>query len=87
MLFDEPTAGLDPTNAKMVADLLVQVGTGMCDTAIVVTHDIELARSVADRIAILINGQFAATGTPEEVFASDDPAVRAFLAGEAHEHA
>ena len=83
MLFDEPTAGLDPTNSKMVAGLIAALGTGVCDTAVIVTHDIELANTVSDRLAILIDGQFAATGTPEQVRSSRDPAVRAFLAGEA----
>jgi phospholipid/cholesterol/gamma-HCH transport system ATP-binding protein len=83
MFFDEPTAGLDPTNSKLVAELIHQLGTGVCDTAVVVTHDLELADTVADRIAILIDGQFVATGSPEEIQASRDPAVAAFLAGEA----
>jgi phospholipid/cholesterol/gamma-HCH transport system ATP-binding protein len=83
LLFDEPTAGLDPTNARLVADLIGQVRTGLCDTAIVVTHDLELARSVADRVAILRDGRFAALGARDEVLEGDDPAVRAFLAGEA----
>jgi len=83
MLFDEPTAGLDPTNSKMVAELIAKLGTGVCDTAVVVTHDIELANTVADRVAILIDGRFAATGTPEQVRSSRDPAVQAFLTGEA----
>jgi phospholipid/cholesterol/gamma-HCH transport system ATP-binding protein len=83
MLFDEPTTGLDPTNSKLVAELIDQLGAGICDTAIVVTHDLDLANTVADRIAILIDGQFAATGSPEEIRTSRDPAVVAFLAGEA----
>lgn len=83
MLYDEPTAGLDPTNSKLVAELLVQMREGVCDTAIVVTHNLELARTVADRIAVLIDGRFAAMGTPTEVMASGDEAVQAFLAGEA----
>ena len=83
MLFDEPTAGLDPTNSKMVADLVAKLGTGVCDTAVVVTHDIDLASTVADQMAILIDGQFAATGTPDQVHSSRDPGVQAFLAGEA----
>jgi phospholipid/cholesterol/gamma-HCH transport system ATP-binding protein len=84
LLFDEPTAGLDPTNARIVAELIVQLRGGVCDTAVVVTHDLELAKTVADRIAILIDGRFAALGTREAVLASDDPAVQAFLAGEAN---
>jgi phospholipid/cholesterol/gamma-HCH transport system ATP-binding protein len=83
LLFDEPTAGLDPTNAKMVAELIVQLRSGVCDAAVVVTHDLELTRTVADRVAILIDGQFAALGPRNEVLASDNPAVQAFLAGEA----
>jgi phospholipid/cholesterol/gamma-HCH transport system ATP-binding protein len=83
MLFDEPTAGLDPTNAKLVAELIAEEGTGVFDTSIVVTHDIELARTVADRIAILIEGRFAAMGPRDAVLESGDPAVQAFLAGNA----
>jgi phospholipid/cholesterol/gamma-HCH transport system ATP-binding protein len=83
MLFDEPTAGLDPTNARLVAELISRVRTGVCDTSIVVTHDLELTRTVADRVAILIDGRFAAMGPRDAVLASDNPAVQAFLAGEA----
>ena len=83
LLFDEPTAGLDPTNARMVAELIVQLRGGVCDTAIVVTHDLELTKTVADRVAILIEGRFAALGPRDEVLASSEPAVQAFLAGEA----
>jgi phospholipid/cholesterol/gamma-HCH transport system ATP-binding protein len=83
MLFDEPTAGLDPTNSKMVGELIVQLKGGAGDTSIVVTHDVELARTVADRLAILMNGRFAVVGRPSEVMTSGDPAVQAFLAGDA----
>jgi phospholipid/cholesterol/gamma-HCH transport system ATP-binding protein len=83
LLFDEPTAGLDPTNSRLVAELIVRLRGGVCDTAIVVTHDLELTRTVADRVAVLIDGQFAALGPRDEVLASDHPAVQAFLAGEA----
>jgi phospholipid/cholesterol/gamma-HCH transport system ATP-binding protein len=83
LLFDEPTAGLDPTNARMVSELIVQLRGGVCDAAVVVTHDVELTRTVADRVAILIEGRFAALGPRDAVLASDDPAVQAFLAGDA----
>ena len=46
-------------------------------------HDVELARTVADRLAILMDGRFAAVGRADEVMASGEPAVQAFLAGEA----
>jgi phospholipid/cholesterol/gamma-HCH transport system ATP-binding protein len=83
LLFDEPTAGLDPTNAKLVGDLIVRLGGGVCDTAVVVTHDLQLTKTVADRVAILIDGRFAALGPLDAVLGSGDPAVQAFLAGEA----
>jgi phospholipid/cholesterol/gamma-HCH transport system ATP-binding protein len=83
MLFDEPTAGLDPTNSKVVGELIRDLKSGPCDTSIVVTHDVELARTVADRLAILMDGRFAAMGRADEVMASGEPAVQAFLAGEA----
>ena len=83
LLLDEPTAGLDPTNARLVGELLVDLRAGACDTAIVVTHDLELARTVASRVAVLIEGRFAALGPRDAVLETGDPAVQAFLAGEA----
>ena len=85
VFFDEPTAGLDPTNARLVAELIAQLRTGVCDTAIVVTHDVEFAEMVADQMAILILGQFADQGTPAEIHRSANPDVRRFLAGELRE--
>ena len=82
VIFDEPTAGLDPTNARLVVELIARLRSGVCDTAIVVTHDIEFAEMVADQMAILHQGQFVATGSPAEVHRSQNSAVRAFLAGE-----
>jgi phospholipid/cholesterol/gamma-HCH transport system ATP-binding protein len=83
LLFDEPTAGLDPTNSKVVGELISELGSEVCDTAIVVTHDLELAKTVADRVAVLIDGRFATVGRLDDVLGSRDPAVQAFLSGEA----
>jgi phospholipid/cholesterol/gamma-HCH transport system ATP-binding protein len=85
VFFDEPTAGLDPTNAKLVAQLIAQLRTGVCDTAIVVTHDVEFAELVADQMAILMHGAFADQGSPAEIHRSTNPDVRRFLAGELRE--
>ena len=85
VFFDEPTAGLDPTNARLVAELIATLRTGVCHTAIVVTHDIEFANMVADQMAILHHGRFADVGTPAEIRASASPDVRRFLAGELRE--
>jgi len=83
LLFDEPTGGLDPTNSKLVAELILQLRGGVCDTAIVVTHDVELAKTVGDRVAVLIDGRFGALGPVDAVLGGNDPAVQAFLAGAA----
>jgi len=85
VFFDEPTAGLDPTNAKLVAELINELKKGVCDTSIVVTHDLELADAVADRMAILYQGRFAEVGTPAEIHRSSNRVVRDFLAGELRE--
>ena len=81
VFFDEPTGGLDPTNARLVAELIVKLRAGVCDTAIVVTHDIEFVAAVADRMAILHHGRFMIEGSPAEVQSSRDAEVQAFLAG------
>jgi len=85
VFFDEPTAGLDPTNARLVAELIVTLRAGVCDTAIVVTNDIDFANMVADQMAILHQGRFADVGTPAEIRVSSNPDVRRFLAGELRE--
>jgi phospholipid/cholesterol/gamma-HCH transport system ATP-binding protein len=85
VFFDEPTAGLDPTNARLVAQLIAQLRRGICDTAIVVTHDVEFAEMAADQMAILLEGRFAVVGTPAEIHRSANPDVRRFLAGELRE--
>lgn len=85
VFFDEPTAGLDPTNARLVAGLIAELRGGVCDTAIVVTHDIEFAEMVADRMAILHHGRFADMGTPAEIHRSSSTAVKKFLAGDLRE--
>ena len=82
LLFDEPTAGLDPTNSKLVVELIARLREGVCDTAMVVTHDLDVAKAIADRVSILMNGRFAVSGPLSAVLESRDPAVQAFLAGD-----
>jgi phospholipid/cholesterol/gamma-HCH transport system ATP-binding protein len=82
LLFDEPTAGLDPTNSKLVVELIGALRAGVCDTAMVVTHDLEVAKAIADRVSILMEGRLAASGPLADVLGSSDAAVQAFLAGE-----
>ncbi len=80
LLFDEPTAGLDPLISKTVDDIIVQVNRGTGGTCIVVTHDLVSAFAVGTRIHLLDDGKVAASGTPEEIRNSDNDIVRRFLA-------
>lgn len=76
---DEPSAGLDPITAAELDRLLIQLRDVFGVTLVVVTHEMESAFAVADRIALMHQGRFLLTGSPEEVRASDHPVVRQFL--------
>jgi phospholipid/cholesterol/gamma-HCH transport system ATP-binding protein len=83
VLYDEPTAGLDPTNARLITELIEGLkAQGVTETAMIVTHDLEFARTVSDRIAILIGGRIAQIGSPPEIFESRQRDVQAFIAGQ-----
>ena len=70
MLFDEPTSALDPEMINEVLDVMVKLAReGM--TMIVVTHEMNFARRVADRVIFMADGQIVETGTPDEFF--DNP--------------
>ena len=83
VLYDEPTAGLDPTNARLITELVERLKTkGGSETSMIVTHDVEFARRVSDLMAVLIDGRLAQLGPPEAVMGSPQREVQAFLAGE-----
>lgn len=79
MLYDEPTSALDPHLVGEVISIMRELeAEGI--TQIVVTHEMKLAREIADRIIVLIDGQLVEIGTPEEVFnAPRDPRTREYL--------
>ncbi|MEO8197693.1 MAG: ABC transporter ATP-binding protein [Thermoanaerobaculia bacterium] len=81
LLFDEPTTGLDPMTSASIARLIRETRERLHTTVIVVTHDLALTRSVADRIAFLDQGRFRFQGTLDEADRSDDPLLAAFLSG------
>lgn len=81
ILYDEPTTGLDPVNASLVKELIRRCEQEACATNVIVTHDLDLAFSLADRIALMMDGDVRARGTPDELRSSRDPAVRRFLNG------
>ncbi len=79
ILFDEPTSALDPLLVrevfKVIRDLVFKDGM----TMLLITHDLDFARDVADRVIFMEAGRIAVAGPPDEVFASDHPLVRRFL--------
>jgi phospholipid/cholesterol/gamma-HCH transport system ATP-binding protein len=81
LLFDEPTTGLDPMTSDSIAHTIVTARDRHHSTAVVVTHDLPLARTVASRIAFLDEGRFRFIGTFAEAEAGDDPLLAHFLAG------
>jgi phospholipid/cholesterol/gamma-HCH transport system ATP-binding protein len=85
MLFDEPTTGLDPITSATIGKLINSIRTELGVTAVVVTHDIPLARRVGDRIALLVDGKLAFLGDWQEAESSSDPRLADFLAGREEE--
>ena len=80
MLLDEPFGALDPITRRELQDAFRALQRKLHKTAIFVTHDLREAARVADRWALLADGRLLAAGTPEELEASTDAGVRAFLA-------
>jgi len=83
MLYDEPTTGLDPITSDLINRLIRRLQERLGITSIAVTHDMRSAYHIADRIAMLHEGRIHAIGTPAEIQASTDPAVRQFIEGSA----
>jgi phospholipid/cholesterol/gamma-HCH transport system ATP-binding protein len=81
ILFDEPTAGLDPMNTKRLLDNIKKLKAARGVTGIFVTHDIPAAFEIADRIAILYNGKIYVIDTVNKIHESEDPLVKSFLSG------
>src|SRR5437764_4184875 len=85
ILYDEPTTGLDPIRADVINALIVKLQNELKVTSIVVTHDMNSAFKVGDRIVMLNEGHIVFDGTPEEIQKSQDPVVKRFVLGEASE--
>jgi phospholipid/cholesterol/gamma-HCH transport system ATP-binding protein len=83
LLYDEPVTGLDPVNAAAVDRLIKEISARKGVTSIVVTHDIEGALLLCERIALLHSGLLRFIGTPQAFRSSPDPLVRAFADREA----
>lgn len=81
LLYDEPTTGLDPITTSVIDELIQRMRSELNVTGVVITHDMQSAFRISDRIAMLYDGRIRFHGTPDEVRATDDRVVRAFIEG------
>lgn len=81
ILYDEPTTGLDPVNAARINELIADLRDEIGLASIVVTHDVDSAFYLGDRIALLSDGRIRALGTPDQLRSTEDEAVQEFLTG------
>ena len=85
VLYDEPTAGLDPIVSDSIDHLIRRIQRRYGCTSVVVTHDMKSVRTVADRVVFLREGLIYFEGTPAELFSSSDPLVQQFVEGRSGE--
>ncbi|WP_224485230.1 ABC transporter ATP-binding protein [Robertkochia aurantiaca] len=79
MIYDEPTSGLDPITSKEIIQLMKHIQQTHNTSSMVITHDVDCARVIADRIVLLINGRNYAQGSYEDLAASEDEEIKAFF--------
>lgn len=78
MLYDEPTAGLDPITSVEIIELINEVQKNYKTSSIIITHDLTCAKATGDRLMMLIDGKIAAQGSFEEVFDSQNEQIKSF---------
>lgn len=81
MLYDEPTTGLDPIMGDIINNLIVRLNKELMTTSVTITHDMNSAYKIADRIAMIYQGKIIQVDTPERIRTSDIPIVRQFVLG------
>lgn len=81
VLYDEPTSGLDPVMSATINRLIMSTRRILGVTAVVVTHDMESAFTIADRIAMMYDEKIIAVGTPDEFRQSANPTIQQFVSG------
>jgi phospholipid/cholesterol/gamma-HCH transport system ATP-binding protein len=82
ILYDEPTSGLDPVMSEHINKLIKQMQKDFGVTSVVVTHDMNSAYNIADRIAMLYQGEIIQCDTPEKIKNTENPVVRQFITGQ-----
>ncbi|HWE94551.1 MAG TPA: ABC transporter ATP-binding protein [Tepidisphaeraceae bacterium] len=81
LFYDEPSAGLDPVTSAEIDQLIIDLNRKLGVTSVVVTHEMDSAFRIADRMVLLDRGKFIVSGTPDELRESSDPLVRQFVHG------
>ncbi len=79
MLYDEPTAGLDPITCEEINKLIREVQKKYNTSSIIITHDLTCAKITGDRVAMLLDGKFVKVGKFDEVFESDNEEIKSFF--------
>lgn len=79
ILYDEPTTGLDPITAKEILLLMESIQKKYNTSSIIITHDVDCARAISNRMILLVDGINYAEGTFEELITSKDPKIQAFF--------
>lgn len=79
ILYDEPTTGLDPITSKEIIELMRNIQKKYRTSSLIITHDVDCARVISNRIILLVNGINYAEGTYQELSQSNDPQVKAFF--------
>jgi phospholipid/cholesterol/gamma-HCH transport system ATP-binding protein len=79
ILYDEPTAELDPINTDELASTILKLKENTSNTTVIVTHDLNFALYISDRIAMISGGRIVEVGTPAEIKVSQNPIVKAFI--------
>lgn len=83
LLYDEPTTGLDPIMADAINDLIIEMKNRLAVTSVAITHDMNSAYKIADRIAMLYEGKIIEVGSPEAIRNTSNPIVKQFITGSA----
>ncbi|MBN1881496.1 MAG: ABC transporter ATP-binding protein [Deltaproteobacteria bacterium] len=81
VLFDEPTAGLDPITENSIRDLIIRLHRTQKSTYVMISHNIEFTMNIADKIALLFDGKIIAEGTPDELCSSENTVIARYMNG------
>jgi phospholipid/cholesterol/gamma-HCH transport system ATP-binding protein len=83
LLFDEPNTGLDPIMTDIIDEVILEMREKLKPTIVTITHHVESAKKIGDRMALLAGGKILYDARPEEFLNAKDPAVRQFVEGKA----